>query len=414
MRKILQIALKDLRLAFRDRAALILMLAAPLALTVGLGIVTGRFSGGGNASGVSDIPVAVVNQDEGQLGSSLVNLLGGSQLGGLLKPITSTTVAEARALVDADKVAAAIIIPPGFSRGILPSGPDGAVGAPVTIELRISPGRPLGASIAQSVVEEFINRVDAIRASEDVTIRRLIAAGLLVPADAEAYAHGIAQRASNTAGVSVRATSAEAKPVAPFDPLAVLAPGMALLFLMYAVTRGAATVLGERTAGTLQRILVSPTSVFQALSGKMLGIFFIAVSQLTLLIVGCGLLFQLRWGDPLAVAALIAFTALAATGWGALLAAIARTPAQAGSAGTALMLAFGVLGGNFGSNVPLPSALSALGAITPNRWGMNGFEQLAAGGNLTGIGANLAALCLMAVVTLGIATLVFRRTSTTR
>ena len=45
---------------------------------------------------------------------------------------------------------------------------------------------------------------------------------------------------------------------------------------------------------------------------------------------------------------------------------------------------------------------------------MNGFEQLAAGGNLTGIGANLAALCLMAVVTLGIATLVFRRTSTTR
>ena len=414
MLKILQIALKDLRLAFRDRAALILMLAAPLALTIGLGIVTGRFSGGGNASGVSDIPVAVMNLDDGPLGSSLVNVLGGSQLGGLLKPITPTTVAEAQALVDADKVAAAIIIPAGFSRGILPTGPDGAVDAPAPIALRVSPGRPLGASIVQSVVEEFINRIDSARVGGDITIRRLIAAGLLLPADAEAYARGIAERAPTGSAVTVRATSADAKPVAPFDPLAVLAPGMALLFLMYAVTRGAATVLGERTAGTLQRILVSPTTVFQTLAGKMLGIYFIAVSQMTLLIVGCGLLFQLHWGDGLAVAALIATTALAATGWGAMLAAIARTPAQAGSAGTALMLAFGVLGGNFGSNVPLPSTLSVLGAITPNRWGMNGFERLAAGGTLTDIGASLAALCLMAVVTLGIATLVFRRTSTTR
>ncbi len=414
MLKILQIALKDLRLAFRDRAALILMLAAPLALTIGLGVVTGRFSGRGNASGVSDIPVAVLNMDDGPLGSSLVNVLGGSQLGGLLKPITPTTVAEAQALVDTDKVAAAIIIPAGFSRGILPTGPDGAVDAPAPIALRVSPGRPLGASIVQSVVEEFINRVDASRASGDVTIRRLIGAGLLRPSEVEAYSRDFAQREPTGSAVTVRVTNADAKPVAPFDTLAVLAPGMALLFLMYAVTRGAATVQGERTAGTLQRILVSPTSVFQALAGKMLGIYFIAVSQMTLLIVGCGLLFQLRWGDPLAVAALIATTALAATGWGALLAAIARTPAQAGSAGTALMLAFGVLGGNFGSNVPLPSALSALGAITPNRWGMNGFERLALGGNLTDVGANLAALCLIAIVTVGIAALAFRRTSTTR
>lgn len=414
MLKILQIALKDLRLAFRDRAALILMLAAPLALTIGLGVVTGRFSGSGSGSGITDIPVAVLNLDEGPLGSALVNVLGGSELGGLLKPITPTTAAEARTLVDTDKVAAAILVPAGFSRSVLPSGPEGAVGPAAQIELRVSPGRPLGASIAQSVVEEFINRIDASRASGDVTVRRLIGAGLLLPADAEAYARGIAERPPGGSAVTLQVTNADAKPVAPFDPLAVLAPGIALLFLMNAVSRGAASVLGERTAGTLQRILVSPTSVFQALSGKMLGIYFIALSQLTLLIGGSAVLFQLRWGDRLAVAALIVTTALAATGWGALLAAIARTPAQAGSAGTALMLAFGVLGGNFGANVPLPSGLSALGAITPNRWGMNGFERLAAGGGLSEIGINLAALCLMAAVTLGIATILFRRTSTAR
>ena len=46
MRKFFLIAIKDLKLAFRDRAALIFMLLAPFALTLGMGAVTGRFSGG--------------------------------------------------------------------------------------------------------------------------------------------------------------------------------------------------------------------------------------------------------------------------------------------------------------------------------------------------------------------------------
>ena len=40
MRKLFLIALKDLRLIFRDRSALVLMLAAPFVLTLGMGAVT--------------------------------------------------------------------------------------------------------------------------------------------------------------------------------------------------------------------------------------------------------------------------------------------------------------------------------------------------------------------------------------
>ena len=45
MKKILQIGWKDLRVIFRDRAALILMLLAPFAMTIGLGLVTGTLGG---------------------------------------------------------------------------------------------------------------------------------------------------------------------------------------------------------------------------------------------------------------------------------------------------------------------------------------------------------------------------------
>ena len=58
MLKTFLIGLKDLRLAFRDRAALLLMLLAPFLLTVGMGFVTGRFSG--QSSGIRDIPVILV------------------------------------------------------------------------------------------------------------------------------------------------------------------------------------------------------------------------------------------------------------------------------------------------------------------------------------------------------------------
>jgi uncharacterized phage infection (PIP) family protein YhgE len=60
MKKLLTIGLKDLRVAFRDRAALI-MLVAPFVLTLAMGFVTGSFSQGG--SGLERIPIAVVNQD---------------------------------------------------------------------------------------------------------------------------------------------------------------------------------------------------------------------------------------------------------------------------------------------------------------------------------------------------------------
>jgi hypothetical protein len=73
MKKVFLIGWKDVMLAFRDRAALILMLAAPFALILGLGLVTGRLSGSGS-SGISDLPVILVNQDQAQLGNALVDL----------------------------------------------------------------------------------------------------------------------------------------------------------------------------------------------------------------------------------------------------------------------------------------------------------------------------------------------------
>ena len=53
----------------------------------------------------------------------------------------------------------------------------------------------------------------------------------------------------------------------------LLAPGMALMFLMFTASNGGRSLLTERNQGTLPRLLVSPTTSAQVLGGKMFGIF---------------------------------------------------------------------------------------------------------------------------------------------
>ncbi len=103
----------------------------------------------------------------------------------------------------------------------------------------------------------------------------------------------------------------------------------------------------ERSQGTLPRLLVSPTSSAQVLGGKVLGIFFTGVAQVGILILASSVFFGVKWGDPAGVAVLILAAVFGATGWGMLITALARTPAQVGSIGSALMLIFGILGGSF-------------------------------------------------------------------
>jgi ABC-2 type transport system permease protein len=403
MPKLLTIALKDVTLAFRDRAALILMLAAPMTLTLGLGLVTGRFSGGDNTSGLRDIPVAVVNQDDGPLGRALTDALASPNLNGLIEPITATTPEDARQRVADDQAAAAVIIPAGFTASV--TDPKGLS----RIELHANPARPVSAGVAQSVVERFLGQVEANRLSVQVTAEQLVASGRLQPADLPATVQALIQRQSDAPQVITlqRATESGAPPAA-FDPLAFLAPGMALLFLMYTVTRGGAQLLAERDGGTLARLFISPTAMPTVLGGKVVGIFLTATAQVAILIASSTMLFDLRWGDPLGLVLLVPAVALAATGWGMLLTAFVKTPQQIAGLGSAVMLVFGVLGGSFG-DFQLPGALQALGRITPNAWGIQGFAALGNGGAFADVLPNVLALLAIAAVTFAIAVVLFRR-----
>jgi ABC-2 type transport system permease protein len=413
MNKLFLIGIKDLKLMFRDRAALIFMLLAPFLLTIGMGFITGRFSGG--SSGLSDIPIIIVNLDKQDLGNALEDLFNSEDLADLMEPTASTNPEAARRSIDDDQASAAIIIPEGFTESIIPAegtmlDPNYVQPAAVKIEVYANPSSPTSAGVVKAIVDEYISRVEEGRTSGMTSIVQLMSNGLLNPLTAEEEAQTLFQNVDESeSSVIILKTNKEGTAAVEFDLLAYFAPAMALMFLMYTVSYGGRSILAERAQGTLPRLMISPTQTAQVLGGKVLGIFFMGVSQVGILILASAILFQVRWGDPLGVAVLILAAVFGAAGWAMVITAFARTPAQVGSIGSAVMLIFGILGGSFISLEQMPPFLQNLSKITPNAWGLDGFTTLALGGTLKNLTEPITALLVMGAVLFGIAVVIFNR-----
>ena len=413
MLKLLLIGIKDLKLMFRDRAALIFMLLAPFLLTIGLGFVTGRFSGG--STGLSDIPVVIVNLDQKELGNALEELFNSADLADLVEPTTSSDPEAARRLIDSDQASAAIVIPQGFTDSVIPAegttfDSTAVQPAPVQIEVYANPSRPTGAGIIKAIVDEFLSRVEEGRVSGTTSLVGLMQSGLLNPQDVASEAQELFANVDESESTAITLkTDTQGAEAVEFDLLAYFAPGMALMFLMYTVSYGGRSILAERSQGTLPRMLISPTSNAQVLDSKVLGIFLMGVAQVGVLILASSIFFQVQWGDPLGVLVLILAAVFGATGWGMLITAFARTPAQVGSTGAAVMLIFGILGGSFMSLENFPPFMQTLSKITPNAWGMDGFVTLALGGTLKNLTEPVTALLIMGALLFAASVVLFNR-----
>ena len=287
---------------------------------------------------------------------------------------------------------------------------DAAIAEPVQIEVYANPARPTGAGVVKAIVDEFVSRVEEGRTSGMTSIVGLMQSGLLNPQNAESEARSLFENVDQTESTAITLkTDKEGAQAVEFDLLAYFAPGMALMFLMYTVSYGGRSILAERAQGTLPRLLTSPTSTAQFLGGKVLGVFFMGIAQVGILIVASALFFQVKWGDPLGMVVLILAAVFGASGWGMLITALARTPAQVGSTGSAIMLIFGILGGSFINLEQMPPLIQTVSKITPNAWGLDGFTTLALGGTLKNLGDPITALLIMGVVLFGISVVLFNR-----
>jgi ABC-2 type transport system permease protein len=348
----------------------------------------------------------------------LVAVLESAELSDLLLPSRLDDAAAARAQVDADKVAAAVIIPADLSAALLAprqgqaATNDNSAPQLSVIELYANPTRPVSSGVVQTIVEEFLNRATAQIAIGEITVQQLLMNGVLTPAQLSQMGATVAGQAQQTTGqrlITLKRNTAESSEPQGFDWLGYMAPSMAILFLMFNVTAGGRSILTERSQGTLSRMLISPTPAAQVIGGKVFGVYLVGLAQMGILIIATALLFNLRWGSSVGVLMTVLSVVAAATGWGILIAAYARSVAQANSIGTAVSLVFAIGAGNFFPRQGLPLWLRNLSFISPNAWGIEAFTVLTEGGGLSEIMPFIGGLLVMTAVLFTLAIVAFRR-----
>ncbi|MFN2284789.1 MAG: ABC transporter permease [Anaerolineae bacterium] len=443
MRKLATLAFKEVLVAFRDVGALVTMLATPLALTL---VMMAAF-GGGDSTPISDIPVLLLNKDTGIFGQTLTGVFFSASVGDLVTPTLVTDEAAARARVDADEVAALVIIPEDFSAHVLPFAaraeeitgldvttlapdetltPEQQAGLaqafmesqapdhPAIVEIYASPDRRISALVVKAIVSQSLERLNIQIAGTANIVTRLMAGMLQAGQTDMDVAAMMGAMQPESAGqeftaadlpITLRVTSATGR---GFSWLGYYASSMAVLFLMFAVTSGGRTLLAERQRGTLPRLLITPTTPLAVLLGKMGGIVLTGVLQM-LILWGATTLIGAYWGHPGGVLLTIVLLVICASSVGALISAWARTPGQAGAIGSAITLIGGALSGSFFVRWNLPQWVQYVSLVTPNAWGIEILSRLQGGRSLAVILPWLGGMVLLTVVYYGLALLGFRR-----
>jgi len=396
MKKLFNIAWKDILITLSDPAALILTIATPFALTL---VMIFAF-GDTNDNGISGIPVAIVNLGESQLSQNLVDIFQSDELANLVAPTLMEEPERAKAGVDNDEYAAAVIIPADFGQGLIPNETtsDNDLGQPTSafdstgqgvekeqavIEIYGNPTRPTSVSVIRTIVDEFINRATAIVSGIQVSISQMLITGRLNPTDPSSAfmdaSQFAAEQIENQRFITLQGNMAEGSAETEFDWFGYIAPSMALLFLMFTITNGGRSILAESEGGTLPRMLTTPSSASQVLGGKVFGIYMNGVLQLAVLFLASLVMLQINWGPANVVIPTILFVVAAATGWGMLIAAFAKTPAQASIMGTTITLIFAIGSGSFFPRQFLPPWLQTLSLISPNALGIEAFNSIRLG-----------------------------------
>ncbi len=369
-----------------DRGALAFGIALPIAL---FALMYGVFGGGASFSATANM----VDLDGGPVAAELIDRI--SAVDGLT--VEMLTEAEADKALDRSHILTAVFIPTGFSERL-------EAGEPASVLFK---RRGSGGETGQ-IVSQIVQGVTQDIAAE-FEIRELVRSqldGRGVPEAQIAATVGALMEQANAApaiAVESRAVGEEE------DALDRLIPGVLTMFLLFAATISAASIIVERKAGTLERLLTTRLSVNQLFVGKFLASVGRAMVQVLILL---SLAFAiLRVADAAAFAQVVVFSLLiaaAVSSLGLVVAGMARTEEQATWGAVFLTMTMTVFGGTFIS-VGETGVLAFLSKLTLNKYAIDAIHDILTGsGGLAEQGPEAAILGGIAVIGFVVARVAFR------
>jgi ABC-2 type transport system permease protein len=342
---------KDLVTFLRDRRALLVSVLTPIAVAAFFGFLFGGNRGG---DAISQLPVAIVDQDGTELSKAIgADLAADPALAALL-----TTEADAHDKVRSGKLRAAIVIPAGF-------------GAAATAALFGGADKPavrLFYDPSQSLVRPILEGLLVQNVMRELTRDLTFAGGSIAVAPGH-------RGAGLTVPFALAAVAVSSGPA--YNSYAHSFAGMSVQFVLFMGIDAGVNLLLMRQQGFWRRLRAAPLSRGVLLGGRATGTSLIALLILAAVYAAAILVFGVRIAGSVAgfIAIAVAFAMLAAT-MGIMIAALGRSVGATRGIAIFVVLLLVMLGGAWVPAFLFPAWLQQVSAFLPTRWAVDGFDAV--------------------------------------
>lgn len=404
MRAIILLAIKDLRLLWRDRFGLFWVLAFPFLMALFFGAIYGDMGRGGSRA---EMKVIIVDQDDSDFSRKLTEALDKNE-GIKVYPRSEDT---ARTLVRRGKAVAYLIIREGAGKFESIFDPDTAY-----LVAGIDPSRRTEAGYLQGMLMQAWFQVlqqTILKPDRAQSMVRDMLAGL--PSDTDLTGEqrdalggffgsletflgqvdtGVLARtplgATGSASDTVSATEQDggamfSGPKIKFEDIAIeregprssweiTFPQAAIWALIGCAAAFGVSIVIERTRGTLIRLRLAPISRAHILGGKALACFLFCVGVNAVLFLFAKVVLGVSAISPGLLVLAIISAAVCFVGIMMLVSVMGKTEQAVAGAAWALLLVISMTGGGMVPLVVMPSWMRAISNISPAKWSIYAME----------------------------------------
>jgi ABC-2 type transport system permease protein len=381
----LVLAVKDLRLIFRDKGAVIMGYLVPIVLLLVFGVIYGGMM---NEEQNPKVDLLFVDEDHSEQSRRFLDALQSLDVfqittAGSGEPGAPLTAVEARDMILNGKANLALVYErtdaiPGFQ----------SFGQPVmtlyydpsaSIERQMTAGLvnqavflSMGNDLPKEGVSALIKYSGLEGTPEAAKLHEQMDEWLSMGSNGSGDGHAPATMGGMVHLSEEEVVREEVRHGNPF--MANTVSGLVVLFLLFSVSFAGASILKEQQEGTIRRLLLAPISVDSIVLGKFLAIGFNSLCQVVVMLAASVFIFRVNvLGNFLPVLVMSLATVAATTSFGMILAALARSLEQLQASITIIVLTMSAVGGSMFPRILMPDWMKTLGLLTINGWAIDGY-----------------------------------------
>ncbi len=382
----LMVAWKDLMELFRNRMMLIMLVLMPLLMMTMAGFMFP------SSTSISQVSVALVNQDEGSESATLIAALETMNSNtGMMTITNASSLDEVRSMIQAGEVEGGIIIASNFTSSLI-TGKQGV------ITIVTDQSNPQMSMLLQIALKEVLEQMGTWLAQQNVQ-------GL----------NQTVNPSNSLAIVKPYSIQTEGAVLGDFSYFDFIAPGLMAMTVMMSVMTGLpAAISHEREVGTLDGMMVAPINRLAIILGKTLAQTARGMLQGTLILALAVALFGVTiHGSILLIFALLLLGVFSFVGLGVVITSFAKDQETAMMVMMALMFPMMLLSGVFFPIQQMPWFMQDISKFLPLTYVATALRKVMVfGAGVPMITTELAVLIGFGVVMTTIAVPVFKRAMT--